>query len=87
MSKLTELAEKETDPENVGGEGEDDNGPAPVSLFRLLPAHCSKEYTLTFNDFIVVQEEESTATFTPVVQLTAVEVKTMEEEEDVLYKQ
>jgi Ran-binding protein 1 len=62
MSALSELAVKETDPENVGGEGgEDDNGPAP--------------------------DEESTATFTPVVQLTAVEVKTMEEEEDVLYKQ
>ena len=33
------------------------------------------------------QEEESTATFTPVVQLEAVEVKTMEEEEDVVYKE
>eukprot|EP01038_Epipyxis_sp_PR26KG_P007739 gene7739-10516_t len=32
-------------------------------------------------------EEESTATFTPVVQLEAVEVKTHEEDEDVVYKQ
>eukprot|EP01006_Ploeotia_vitrea_P014275 TRINITY_DN38334_c0_g1_i1.p1 TRINITY_DN38334_c0_g1~~TRINITY_DN38334_c0_g1_i1.p1 ORF type:complete len:229 (-),score=35.67 TRINITY_DN38334_c0_g1_i1:75-761(-) len=30
-------------------------------------------------------EEESTAVFTPVVQLTEVEVKTMEEDEDILY--
>jgi Ran-binding protein 1 len=32
-------------------------------------------------------EEESTATFTPVVQLETVEVKSMEEDEDVVYKQ
>lgn len=32
-------------------------------------------------------EEESTATFTPVVQLETVEVKTMEEDEDVVYRQ
>mmetsp|Transcript_10884 Transcript_10884/g.17721 ORF Transcript_10884/g.17721 Transcript_10884/m.17721 type:complete len:227 (+) Transcript_10884:68-748(+) len=32
-------------------------------------------------------EEESTATFTPVVQLESVEVKTHEEDEDVVYKQ
>jgi hypothetical protein len=30
-------------------------------------------------------EEESTAVFTPVVTLTEVEVKTMEEDEDILY--
>mmetsp|Transcript_23089 Transcript_23089/g.17507 ORF Transcript_23089/g.17507 Transcript_23089/m.17507 type:complete len:221 (-) Transcript_23089:105-767(-) len=34
-----------------------------------------------------VVEEESTATFTPVVQLETVEVKSMEEDEDVVYKQ
>eukprot|EP01039_Chlorochromonas_danica_P010016 gene10016-11076_t len=34
-----------------------------------------------------VPEEESTATFTPVVQLETVEVKTFEEDEQVLYKQ
>ncbi len=34
-----------------------------------------------------VQEEESTAVFTPVVQLEIVETKTMEEDEEVLYKQ
>eukprot|EP01040_Poterioochromonas_malhamensis_P002853 gene2853-3037_t len=34
-----------------------------------------------------VPEEESTATFTPVVRLEQVEVKTFEEDEDVLYKQ
>lgn len=34
-----------------------------------------------------IQEEESTATFTPVVQLEKVEVKTHEEDEDVVYKQ
>jgi len=33
------------------------------------------------------QEEESTATFTPVVQLETVEVKTFEEDEETLYKQ
>jgi hypothetical protein len=33
-----------------------------------------------------MQEEESTATFAPVVQLQEIEVKTMEEEEEVLYK-
>jgi hypothetical protein len=33
------------------------------------------------------QQEESTATFTPVVQLEAVEIKTHEEDEDVVYKQ
>lgn len=32
-------------------------------------------------------EEESTATFTPVVQLEVVEVKTHEEDEAVVYKQ
>ena len=32
-------------------------------------------------------EEESTATFTPVVQLEVVEVKTHEEDETVVYKQ
>ena len=32
-------------------------------------------------------EEESTATFTPVVNLQVIEVKTHEEEEDIVYKQ
>jgi hypothetical protein len=35
----------------------------------------------------MLQQEESTATFVPVVQLEAVEVKTHEEDEEVLYKQ
>lgn len=35
----------------------------------------------------MVQEEESTAVFVPVVQLTTVEVKTFEEDEDIVYKQ
>lgn len=34
-----------------------------------------------------VPEEESTATFTPLVQLEVVEVKTMEEDEEILHKQ
>jgi hypothetical protein len=49
---------------------------------------------LTFNFSSVIpmspfllQEEESTATFTPVVRLETVEVKTFEEDEDVVYKQ
>lgn len=36
---------------------------------------------------ISLTEEESTATFVPVVRLEQVEVKTFEEDEDVLYKQ
>eukprot|EP01031_Cornospumella_fuschlensis_P036061 gene36061-43732_t len=56
---MADFAEKDNDPENQGGE--DDNEPVP--------------------------EEESTATFTPVVQLETVEVKTHEEDEDVLFKQ
>jgi len=36
---------------------------------------------------IAEQEEESTATFTPVVKLETVEIKTHEEDEEVLYKQ
>ena len=39
------------------------------------------------NDNGPVPEEESTATFTPVVQLEVVEVKTHEEDEEVVYKQ
>ena len=35
---------------------------------------------------LVALQEESTATFTPVVHLTEVEVKTHEEDEDVLFK-
>lgn len=42
--------------------------------------------SFTFVD-LLNQEEESTATFTPVVQLETVEVKTLEEDEEVLYKQ
>lgn len=34
-----------------------------------------------------MKEEESTATFAPVIKLEAVAVKTFEEDEDVLYKQ
>ena len=32
-------------------------------------------------------EEESTATFTPVIKLETVEVKTFEEDEDIVYQQ
>jgi hypothetical protein len=34
-----------------------------------------------------LKEEESTATFTPVVKLEVVEVKTHEEDEEIIYKQ
>lgn len=42
---------------------------------------------LSFPRVVTEQEEESTATFTPVVKLETVEIKTHEEDEEVLYKQ
>ncbi len=75
MSDFSEKVEKE----EVEETGDDDNGPAPVRLqqitfYFILPTAFS-------------QEEESTATFTPVMELKTVEVKTHEEDEDVVYKQ
>ena len=42
---------------------------------------------LSLSHVVNEQEEESTATFTPVVKLETVEIKTHEEDEEVLYKQ
>ena len=39
------------------------------------------------DDNAPAEEEESSATFTPVVKLETVEVKTFEEDENILYKQ
>jgi hypothetical protein len=47
--------------------------------------HTRRDLRLT--GLNISQEEESTATFTPVVHLETVEVKTMEEDEEILYKQ
>lgn len=66
------------DKDAEGADDGDDNGPAVVSCFLAFFTICN----LCF-----MQQEESTATFTPVVQLEAVEVKTHEEDEDVIFKQ
>ncbi len=63
-------------------EGDDgDNGPVPVIEIRLISVISSHRL------YFVHQEEESTATFVPVVQLEKVEVKTFEEDEAIVYKQ
>mmetsp|Transcript_105044 Transcript_105044/g.226587 ORF Transcript_105044/g.226587 Transcript_105044/m.226587 type:complete len:233 (-) Transcript_105044:72-770(-) len=66
-----------------------------MSDFAALAAKAAEEKPVAVaadaegaddDDDAPVPEEESTATFTPVVHLTEVEVKTHEEDEDVLFK-
>lgn len=78
---------------------EDEDGPAPEVRTSPIsfPAcdvynsvdllHCLFLLFPHFNCLLrAALQEESTATFTPVVHLTEVEVKTHEEDEDVLFK-
>lgn len=75
MADLVEKVDRDAD------EGDDnDNEPVVVRINFIMIVSRG-----TYNFFI--QEEESTATFTPVVQLETVETKSHEEDEDVVYKQ
>lgn len=59
----------------------------PICRKHVSIAFCFKLIVLRFSHVVNEQEEESTATFTPVVKLETVEIKTHEEDEEVLYKQ
>jgi hypothetical protein len=77
---MSELVGKTTEEEKVvdnDDEGGDDNANPEVFVSNLYykPAHI-----------LSLQAEESTAVFAPVVHLVEVEVKTHEEEEDVVFK-
>lgn len=61
--------------EKVGDDGDDDGAVLEVNIWK---------YTVYLVILIPVQEE-STAVFTPLVHLEAVEVKTHEEDEDILF--
>lgn len=82
MSDFAEKVEPENPNAEDGGD-DDDNGPAVVHNVA-----CDRfAYAVDDCLCLTTQQEESTATFVPVVTLEAVEIKTHEEDEDVLYKQ
>lgn len=80
----TKFGEKPAeDPETQKEDEGDDNGPVQVCVY------FSQSHMMFFQSllsFLTLKEEESTAIFTPVVKLEAVEVRTYEEDEDVLHK-
>jgi hypothetical protein len=65
--------------------------PLPITKESGEHHYCKLNDNLIMSFFIIevylLQEEESTATFTPVIKLEIIETKSHEEDEEVTYKQ
>lgn len=72
----------------IAAKAAEDGGATPAAAAAAAPAAAAAETGDDAGDSGVGagQEEESTAQFEPVVQLEEVEVKTHEEDEEILWK-